>query len=123
MAYFENQANGTFFSGFTSEPKLAAKNLKRLAKVLGAVQRDGITEDELRLAKNKLTARIVRSGERTMNRMRSIVAAWVYNNEYRDVDVELGRYQAVTLADVRGVIDEYPLDRTSTMVFGPLKKL
>ena len=48
---------------------------------------------------------------------------WLYQHEYRDVDVELRHYQAVSLDDVRTVLDQYPLDRVSALALGPVEKL
>ena len=74
-----------------------------MRKILGEVQRDGITAEELKLAKSKIASRVVRGSERPMGRMQAIAAAWTYTGEYRDVDTELANYDAVTLADVRPV--------------------
>ena len=58
-----------------------------------------------------------------MGRMQAIAAAWTYTGEYRDVDTELANFEAVTTKDVRAYLDEYPIDRPTTVVFGPLKEL
>ena len=123
MSFYENEANGAFYSSFTCEPELAAENLERLKKVLADVQKNGITQAELQQAKTKITSRVVRSSERPMGRMRAIASAWVYNHEYRDVDQELARYEAVTMDQVQEVLKQFPLDQTTTLVFGPLEEL
>jgi predicted Zn-dependent peptidase len=47
----------------------------------------------------------------------------VYRGELRTVDDELKAWDAVTLADVRRVLDEFPLTNTITTAFGPLESL
>ena len=58
-----------------------------------------------------------------MGRMQAIAASWAFNEEYRDVDTEMTRYDAVSLADIRDYLDHYPIDRTTNVAFGPLVEL
>ena len=94
-----------------------------MRKILSQVQREGITADELKLAKSKIASRVVRGSERPMGRMQAIAAAWTYTGEYRDVDTELANYDAVTLADVRAYLDKYPIDRSTVISFGAAKEI
>ncbi len=48
---------------------------------------------------------------------------WTYQHEYRSVDDELKRYEAVTLADVRAVLERYPLDQITILALGPLAEM
>ncbi len=48
---------------------------------------------------------------------------WVYTGEYRDVDVELANYDAVTQKDIRDYPDAYPIHRSTVIAFGPLLEL
>jgi len=122
-SYYENDGSGCASASYSCEPEQAEENLGIVRGVLADVQRGAITADELGQAKSKLASRVVRGGERPMGRMQTIASAWGYTGEYRDVDAELARYDAVTLADVRAYLDRYPLDRTTTVAFGPLAKL
>ena len=111
------------FVSYTCEPEQTEENLGIVRKILSDVERDGITADELKLAKSKIASRVVRGSERPMGRMQAIAAAWTYTGEYRDVDNELANYESVTLADVRAYLDKYPLNRSTTIAFGPAKLL
>jgi predicted Zn-dependent peptidase len=122
-AYYEHDGTGTFHTTYSCEPEQAEENLAVVRRVLAEVQREGITEEELRQAKSKIASRVVRGSERPMGRMQAIAAAWTYTGEYRDVDTELANYDAVTLKDVRAVLDRYPLDRSTVVAFGPLKEI
>jgi predicted Zn-dependent peptidase len=123
MGFHEYEGTGCFFTSFSCEPARAADNLALVQRVLAQVQRDGITDLELRQAKNKLGSRIVRYGERPMNRMQTIGGNWIYLDQYRTVDDDLQAFDTVTLADVRTVLDRYPLDRQTTLALGPLEEL
>jgi predicted Zn-dependent peptidase len=118
-SFYENDGCGTVCVSVSGEPENAAGNLEIARRILAEVQAGGITADELQTAKNKIASRIVRSGERPMGRMRAIVGAWMYTNEYRDVDTELAAYDAVTLADIRAYLDAYPVTAMTVIAFGP----
>lgn len=119
----QSQAAGAVLSVFSCEPANAAKNLATVNRILHEVQSDGVTADELQQAKSKIVSRLVRGSERPMGRMRAIASAWLYNQEYHDLDLELARFDAVTPAVVRELLDKYPLTDTTTVAYGPLAKL
>lgn len=123
LGYYEYDANGAVTASFTAEPEQTAENLEIVQKILADVQKNSITPEELSQAKSKIASRVVRGSERPMGRMQAIAAAWSFTGEYRDVDTELARYDAVTLDDVRSYLDRYPIDRITTIAFGPLAEL
>jgi predicted Zn-dependent peptidase len=122
-SYYENDGSGCVYLSYTCEPEATEENLSIVRQILADVQRDGITEDELKLAKSKIASRVVRSSERPMGRMQAIATAWNYTGEYRDVDTELANYEAVTLDDIRTYLDRYPINRSTVVAFGPTKRL
>jgi predicted Zn-dependent peptidase len=122
-SYYENDGNGCVYASFSCEPGETEGNLGIVRKVLADVQREGITPDELQLAKTKIASRVVRGSERPMGRMQAIAAAWGYTGEYRDVDTELANYDAVSLTDIRTYLDKYPIDRSTVVAFGPCGSL
>ena len=122
-SYYENDGSGCVYVSYSCEPEKSESNLAIVRKILGDVQREGITADELKLAKSKIASRVVRGSERPMGRMQAIAAAWTYTGEYRDVDTELANYDAVALTDVRAYLDKYPIDRSTVVAFGPAKKI
>ena len=83
--------------------------------VLSQAQKDGISEEELIQAKNKILSRVVRGSERPMGRMQALGRDWLYLGSYRTVDEELQAFEAVTLADIRTVLDRYPFDKLSVL--------
>ncbi|OAI47906.1 zinc protease [Planctomycetaceae bacterium SCGC AG-212-F19] len=123
MSFHEYEGTSCFFTSFSCEPARAGENLGIVRRLLHEVQTKGITEAELQQAKNKITSRVVRGGERPMNRMQAVGATWIYLHEYRTVDEELAAYEAVTLADIQTVRQRYPLDRITTLALGPLTEL
>jgi predicted Zn-dependent peptidase len=122
-SFHEYEGTGSFFTSLSCEPERTEENLAVVLDVLRSVQREGITEDELRQAKSKIGSRIVRGSERPKGRMQAIGMAWTYLGQYRSVDDELKAFDAVTLKDVRTVLERYPIDQVTTLALGPLEKL
>ena len=87
------------------------------------MQRDGVSDEELAIAKSKLLSRIVRGSERPMGRMQALGMSWTYLKTYRTVDEELQNFDAVTLKDLRNVLDKYPFDQLTVLALGPLASL
>jgi predicted Zn-dependent peptidase len=123
MSYQEYDGAGAFYSSFTCEPEGSEENLAIVHEILGGVQRDGVTQEELAQAKSKLLSRLVRSSERPRGRMMAVGMHWLYQGEYRSLDDDLRGVQEVTLADVRKLLDRYPLDRVTTLAHGPLREM
>ena len=58
-----------------------------------------------------------------MGRMKAVGTGWTYLQTYRNVDEELAKFDAVTLKDIRNVLDQYPFDKLTVLALGPLTKL
>jgi predicted Zn-dependent peptidase len=58
-----------------------------------------------------------------MGRMQAVGMGWTYLKSYRSVDEELANFDAVSLKDVRNVLDRYPFDQMTVLALGPLANL
>jgi predicted Zn-dependent peptidase len=121
--FHEYDGTGAFYTSISGEPDRTEENLAIVRGVLEQVQEQGITEEELTQARNKVLSRVVRSSERPKGRMFAVGANWIYQGTYRTVDDDLNAYESVTLADIRAVLDCYPLVRQTTLALGPLPEL
>src|SRR5262249_46719268 len=88
-SFHEDEGTGSIYTSLSCEPERTEEDLAIVLDVLREVQRNGITEDELRQAKSKIGSRVVRGSERPMGRMQAIGMAWTYLRQYRSVDDEL----------------------------------
>jgi predicted Zn-dependent peptidase len=122
-SFHEYEGTGSFYTSFSGEPEEAESNLEIVLEVLRDTGRDGVTEEELQQARNKILSRVVRASERPKGRMIAVGMHWIYQHEYRTMDDELKSYEAVTTKTIREVIDRYPIDRVSTLALGPLTSL
>lgn len=119
----EFQGTGVYMTWLSCLPNLAAENLQRLGEIIAEVQSDGVTEEELIQAKNKVCAHIVLQAERPTNRMFSVGNAWIQRRQYKTVREAVEIYRGVTLDDIHRVLKKYPLAPTATVAVGPLTEL
>jgi predicted Zn-dependent peptidase len=122
-SFHDYEGTGSFYTSLSCDPERTGDNLGIVMEVLSAVQKDGITEEELQQAKSKILSRVVRSSERPMGRMQAIGMGWTYLGKYRSVDDELAAFDAVTTGRVRELLDRYPLTQPTTFALGPLDKV
>ncbi len=118
-----NQANGTLGGYFSCDPENARENLAIVEMILRDVQTNGVTDEELAVAKSKIASRLVRRSERPMGRMGAIASAWINNREYDDIDAELARYEAVTPGTIREMLARFPIAEPTVVAYGPLASI
>lgn len=116
----EYQGAGVFMTWLSCLPELAAENLERIGEIVAEVQADGITEEELEQAKNKLCAHLVLQAERPTNRLFAVGNSWIQRKQYKSVREAVDAYRSVTTDDIRRVLDRYPLTQPAGVAVGPL---
>ena len=119
----EFQGAGVFLTWLACLPELTAENLQRIAKLVREAESNGITEEELIQAQNKVCAHIVLQAERPTNRLFSVGNAWLQRRQYKTVREAVTAYRAITLDDIHRVQKKYPLHPTATVAVGPLTEL
>jgi predicted Zn-dependent peptidase len=119
LSYQDFNQAGALFTFLSCDPDDTQENLARIAEVYLEVLAKGITLDELTQAKNKVLARSVLRSERPMGRLASLGFHWTYRREYQSVADELEAFDRVTLADVRRLLEQWPLMPMSIVSVGP----
>lgn len=123
VGYNEYDGTGTWMTYLCCRPEATAENLDRIRSIYEQVNRDGVTQEELDQAKNKVASRVVLRSERPMGRLSSLGGNWLYRHEYRSVEDDLQTLQSITLEDIRALLQAYPLGQTTTAAVGPLESL
>jgi predicted Zn-dependent peptidase len=123
LSYNDYDGSGAWSTYLCCRPEQARENLQRIARIYDDVNRDGVTDDELEQARNKLASRVVLSSERPIGRLASLGSNWVYRKEYRTVEDDVTAIQQVTRDDIAGLLEKYPLAQTTTAGVGPLESL
>lgn len=123
LGYSEYDGSGAWMGYFSCMPDEVESNLERMARIFDDVNKRGVTDAELAQAKNKVASRIVLRSERPMGRLSSLGHNWLYRNEYRSVADDLATLRAIAPADIRRLVELYPLRQLTTSAVGPLESL
>jgi len=70
---------------------------------------DSLTEDDLERTRSKFATGITLHGELPAGRMKRLGRMWTYESQYRPLEDELARVNAVTLDELRAVQVAFPL--------------
>jgi predicted Zn-dependent peptidase len=123
MGFHDYEGTGAYVTAFSCEPENAPECLAIIQEILREVQREGVSGEELAIAKSKILSRVVRGSERPMGRMQAVGIDWTYRRTYHSVDEELARFETVSLKELRDALDRYPLDPLTVLALGPLAGL
>lgn len=123
LTYNDFEDTGTFLFLLSGDPDETDDNLAQAAEIFDAINRDGVTEQELQQAKTKVATRIVLRGERPMGRLSSLGGNWSARREYRTIADDLRTVNEITTAQIRQLLDVYPLRPITTVGVGPLSGL
>ena len=108
---------------FSSYIQCASQNVARVLDIVGAVfdnvVRNGVTEDELRTARNKLLSSLVIKNELPMGRLVDLGFNWSYLGQYLTTEDEVNAIKAVTADDVRSLIERFDLRNFTQFCLGP----
>jgi len=123
LSYREHEGTGIYYAAVECEPGKAQKNLERVHKIIAKLQSDGITQEELDVARTKLLSRMVRGSESPMSRLMSLGNHWIYQRKHISLEDEIRSYKKVNMHQVRQLLDRYPFKRMTVQALGPGKKL
>ncbi len=119
LSPFDN--TGMLLTFISTAPDHAPAVLELVRAELNGLQTDGVQEDELRRAKDKLISRTVLDGDSAFSRMQDLAYTWVAEKRVRSIEDEMARIEAVTLDDVRRALDRFPVNADQTLLaYGPL---
>jgi predicted Zn-dependent peptidase len=98
---------GAFLVYFACSPDDAGKVGQVVGEQIDALG-DSLTEDDLTRVKSKIATAATLQGELPAGRMHRLGRLWTYTGEYRSLEKEIERINAVTLEDLRAVYREFP---------------
>lgn len=119
VSYQDYNRAGTYYTFLSCEPEQTQANLDRIINLYRRAMSEGVSEQELVQAKNKVLARSVLRSERPMGRLASLGFHWTYRREYLSVERELELFGNVTVDDARRVLASWPLLPMSIVSVGP----
>ncbi len=81
-------------------PEDIEENQAVLQALIDELLKNGVTDHELELARNKISSGLILSDERPSNRLFALGQSWLSRKSYEPLDVVLSRYAAVTREEV-----------------------
>jgi predicted Zn-dependent peptidase len=119
MQFGPMDGTGTFYSYIRCSSKNTDTVLETVKCIFGSLTNDGITEDELKKAKNKVLSALVIKNELPMGRLTDLAFNWIYSEQYRTIEDDIKAIRAVTVDDIHSLIEEFnPSDFTQFSI-GP----
>ncbi|MFI5272104.1 MAG: M16 family metallopeptidase [Ktedonobacterales bacterium] len=112
---------GMMVTYVSTTPDHAPAVLELVKAELKGMQDDGVHEDELRRAKDKLISHVVLDGESAYSRMQDLAYTWVAEHRLRTIEEEMAEIEKVQVADVRRVLERFPYTADNVLTaYGPL---
>ncbi len=118
FGFYPHDACGSFYISLTSDPERIDEALAIARAEMEKVKTD-LKDDEVERAKNKIASSIVLSGEIPSGRMRSIGSQWIYNKQYRPLELDMATLMAVTPDSLKQLMTEFPFDPITIVRLGP----
>lgn len=117
-AFEPHDGCGDFFVYASGDPE-RMDEIEEKALAACAAAASEATDEDLERLRNKIATGATLSGERPNDRMQRIGRLWSSTGSYRSLDEELALVNAVTLADVRRVLEQYPMTPATLARLGP----
>lgn len=110
---------GFFCASLCCRPEDVVENVATIREILAEARAEGIGEEELERAKNKLRTRIALSAERPQSRLFSVGSEWLTTRRYRSVADDLKIVRETTLDEIAATMEKYPFDNPFAIAVGP----
>ena len=105
----------------TTSPAHAPEVLRLMQAELKTLEKEGVHEDELQRAKDKLISQIILSAEQTASRMQALPTTWISEGRLKSAADEAAEVEAVTVAQVHQALARFPMTEQLTLTaYGPL---
>ncbi|MEJ5258773.1 MAG: pitrilysin family protein [Anaerohalosphaeraceae bacterium] len=95
------------------------KALQIVRNIFDELKQNGVSQNELTAAKNKVLSAITLEAERPMGRLVSLGFNWIYLKSYRPVSEDVQAVKSVTVDQINQFIRDYPLDKFTQVSIGP----
>ena len=120
FGFYPHDACGSFYLALTTDPARGDQALKIALDELEKVKSD-LKDDEVERAKNKIASSLVLQGEVPLGRMRSIGGQWIYNKQYRSLELDMATLRAVTPDLLKDLMRDFRFDPMTIVSLGPGK--
>ncbi|MHC4638638.1 MAG: M16 family metallopeptidase [Planctomycetota bacterium] len=112
---------GVFYSYIRCSNENTAKVLEIVKGIFSELNHKGITEDELRKAKNKILSALVIKNELPMGRLIDLGFNWIYLGKYRKISEDINAIKSVTVDDIQSLLKSFNPANFTQFSIGPGK--
>jgi predicted Zn-dependent peptidase len=119
MQFGAMDGTGAFYSYIRCSSENATKVLDTVRRIFDGLAKNGITEDELTKAKNKILSALVIKNELPMGRLVDLGFNWIYLQQYRPIEDDVSAIKAVTVDDVQSLIEQFNPGNFTQLSLGP----
>jgi predicted Zn-dependent peptidase len=118
FGFYPHDGCGSFYLALTTAPERTEQALQIALAELNKARAD-LKDDEIERAKNKIASSLVLQGEVPLGRMRTIAGQWIYNKQYRSLELDMATLQAVTRDSLQMLMTDFPFDPMTIVTLGP----
>jgi predicted Zn-dependent peptidase len=119
MQFGAMDGTGVFCSYIRCSGENVPKVLETIKDIFSNLAKDGITSEELRKAKNKILSALVIKNELPMGRLIDLGFNWMYLEQYRTIEGDIGAIKAVTANDIHSLIKQFNPGDFTQFSIGP----
>jgi predicted Zn-dependent peptidase len=120
MQFGKMDGTGVICSYIRCSSKNLTKVLDTVNGIFDSLHKDGVTEDELTKAKNKVLSALVITNELPMGRLSNLGSNWIYLEHYRTIEDDINSIKAVTIDDIHSLIEELKIGFYTQLSMGPV---
>ena len=122
MQFGPMDGTGAFYSYIRCSSENVTKVLDTIRGVFSSLTKDGITEEELKTAKNKVLSSLVIKNELPMGRLVDLGFNWMYLHEYHTIEDDVEALKKVTVDEVHSLIEQLKPGDFTQFSLGPERK-
>ncbi len=119
MSYGAMDGTGTFYSYIRCSSENVTQVLDIVRGVFDDLAKDGVSDDELRTAKNKIVSALVIKNELPMGRLIDLGFNWIYLQQHRTIEDDVAAIKSVTVDDVNSLIGKINPGDFTQLSIGP----
>lgn len=122
MQFGPMDGTGAFYSYIRCSADNVTRVLDIVDSIFQSLSQDGISEDELRKAKNKVLSALVIKNELPMGRLGDLGSNWLYLGQYRSIEEDVSAVKAVTVDEINTLIKQFRPGDFTRLSIGPVVK-
>jgi predicted Zn-dependent peptidase len=118
FGFYPHDACGSYYISLTTDPQRTQKALDIALNELEKAKHD-LNDEEIERARNKIASSLVLQGEVPLGRMRTIGGQWIYNKEYRSLELDMATLMKVDRESLLELMQAFPFDPMTLVTLGP----